>query len=54
LTDELQIPSNKKSRVPLDILKKKYYKNRSWDKNGVPKKSLIKRLGLAEIVYGQR
>jgi aldehyde:ferredoxin oxidoreductase len=54
LTDELQIPSNKKSRVPLDILKKKYYKNRSWDKNGVPKKSLLKRLGLAEIVYGQR
>ena len=44
LTDELQDPNNKKSKVPLDKLKKRYYKARGWDKNGLPTEKLIKRL----------
>lgn len=49
LTDELQIPTNRKSRVPLEKLKKNYYKNRSWDKNGIPRRSLLKRLEILDI-----
>lgn len=48
LTEELQIVGNPKSKVPLDKLKKAYYKNRCWDQNGIPKKSLLKRLKIAE------
>ena len=46
LTTELQIATNPKSKVPLDKLKKKYYKVRYWDENGVPTKKLLKRLKL--------
>jgi aldehyde:ferredoxin oxidoreductase len=44
LTDELQISDNPKSHVPLAKLKKKYYKIRQWDKNGIPKIRLAKKL----------
>lgn len=38
LTDETQEVDNVKSKVPLRDLKKKYYKSRRWDKEGIPKK----------------
>ena len=49
LTTELQILSNPKSKVPLDRMKKHYYKSRFWDKDGRPTKKLIKRLKLENI-----
>ncbi|NLP48241.1 MAG: aldehyde ferredoxin oxidoreductase family protein [Clostridiales bacterium] len=45
LTDEEQIPGNKKTKVPLDKMLKSYYRIRGWE-NGVPKKSKLKKLGL--------
>lgn len=48
LTTELQIATNPKSKVPLDVLKKKYYSARFWDKQGRPTKKLIKRLKIEE------
>ena len=44
LTEEIQIDANPKSHVPLAKLRKKYYKIRQWDKNGVPKIRLAKSL----------
>jgi aldehyde:ferredoxin oxidoreductase len=35
----------KKYSVMLDI----YYQKRGWDKNGVPKKETLERLGLADV-----
>ncbi len=46
LTDETQEVDNVKSKVPLRDLKKKYYKSRRWDKEGIPKKGLLKKLEL--------
>jgi aldehyde:ferredoxin oxidoreductase len=46
LTDELQIDGDKKSRVQLAPMLKKYYSVRGWDKHGVPKKKRLKKLGL--------
>ncbi len=45
LTDELQDENNKKSKVPLEKMKKRYYRARGW-KNGLPTDRLIKRLGI--------
>lgn len=45
LTDELQDEANKKSKVPLEKMKKRYYRARGW-KNGLPTARLIKRLGI--------
>lgn len=44
LTDELQDPANERTRVPLAKLKKKYYKGRGWDKNGIPKEKTLNKL----------
>ena len=46
LTEELQDESNKKSKVPLEKMKKRYYKARGWDKNGLPTPKLIAKLGI--------
>lgn len=46
LTHVAQDPKNPDSKVPLEKMKKRYYKSRSWDKNGLPTKKLIKRLGI--------
>ncbi len=46
LTDECEDPSNKKTKVPMDKLRKKFYKSRQWDENGIPKPSLMKKLKL--------
>ncbi len=44
LTTELQIATNKDSKVPLDVLRAKYYKVRGWDENGIPTDKLLKKL----------
>lgn len=46
LTEELQNPDNKKSKVPLDKMKKRYYKARGWTADGLPTQKLIKKLGI--------
>ena len=48
LKDELQIPSEPRSKVPLDKLLKKYYSTRFWDKEGRPTKALMKRLKIGD------
>lgn len=48
LTQSLQNPDEKDSKVPLEQLKKVYYHARGWDKNGLPTKRLKKRLRLEE------
>ena len=44
LTDEPQDPSNPKSKVPLEVLKKTFYAARGWDANGIPTDKTLKRL----------
>lgn len=44
LTSSLQDPNDPKSKVPLKKLKKVYYHARGWDRNGLPKKSTLRRL----------
>ncbi len=46
LTHDLQDKQNKKSRVPLEKMKQRYYKSRGWTKEGLPSKKLIARLGI--------
>jgi aldehyde:ferredoxin oxidoreductase len=48
-TEEYQIPGNKKSRVPLDKMRKSYYHVRGWDKHGIVKKGKLKALKLDKI-----
>lgn len=48
LTDELQDPNNKKSKVPLERMKKRYYKARGWTADGLPTKKLLARLQIEE------
>ncbi|MCL2629906.1 MAG: aldehyde ferredoxin oxidoreductase family protein [Firmicutes bacterium] len=50
LTHELQDASDKKSFVPLEFMKKRYYLMRGWGKDGVPPKKLIKKLKLDTTV----
>ncbi|MFW5780652.1 MAG: aldehyde ferredoxin oxidoreductase C-terminal domain-containing protein, partial [Bacillota bacterium] len=46
LTEELQDSDNPKSKVPLDKLKRRYYKVRGWSEDGLPTEKLIKKLGI--------
>jgi len=46
LTDEPQEPDNPRSRVPLQRLKKTYYEARGWDRNGLPTRETLRRLGI--------
>lgn len=46
LTNELQNPEDKRTRVPLDDLKSKYYRARGWSQEGVPRERTLKRIGL--------
>lgn len=50
LKEEGEPSSNKGRGVPLDKLKKKYYKARGWSKLGIPNKATIKRLGLEWVL----
>lgn len=45
LTDEEQVPGVKKTKVPLDKMKKSYYIIRGW-KDGAPTMRMIKKLGI--------
>ncbi|MGN0447360.1 MAG: aldehyde ferredoxin oxidoreductase family protein [Acutalibacteraceae bacterium] len=45
LTDEEQVPGDKRTKVPLDKMKKSYYLIRGW-KDGAPTPFTIKRLGI--------
>ncbi len=45
LTDEEQVPGDKKTKVPLKKMKRSYYIIRGW-KNGAPTMRTIKRLGI--------
>ena len=44
LTNVPQDPKHPETKVPLETMKKTYYKARGWDKNGVPTKKTLKRL----------
>ena len=44
LTDIPQDPSNPKTKVPLETMKKTYYAARGWDKNGIPTEATLRRL----------
>jgi len=46
LTDTLQDPNNPKTKVPLETMKKTYYKARGWDEHGIPKESTLRKLGI--------
>ncbi len=44
LTDVPQDPGDPKSRVPLEDMKKTYYRARGWDKNGRPTQRTLRKL----------
>ena len=48
LTDVPQDPEDSRTKVPLERMKKTYYRARRWDENGVPKKSTLKKLKIEE------
>ena len=45
LTDEEQVPGDKRTKVPLEKMKKSYYIMRGW-KDGAPTMRMIKKLGI--------
>ncbi len=44
LTDVPQDPNNPKTKVPLETMKKTYYKARGWDANGLPTEHTLRKL----------
>ncbi len=48
-TDEFQIQGDKKSRVPLTKMRKKFYKVRGWDKEGQVKTGTLKAYNINKI-----
>lgn len=48
LTDVPQDSRNPKTKVPLDTMKKSYYKARGWDKNGLPTEKKLRRLKIID------
>ncbi|MBQ9662038.1 MAG: aldehyde ferredoxin oxidoreductase family protein [Oscillospiraceae bacterium] len=46
LTDAPQDPNNPKTKVPLEQMKKTYYRARGWGKNGLPGEKKLRRLGI--------
>ena len=46
LTHEPQDASKSNTVVPLEQMKKTYYKARGWDENGIPTEKTLKRLGI--------
>ena len=47
LTDIPQDPNNPKTKVPLEKMKKTYYKARGWDENGIPTEKTLKKLKIS-------
>ncbi len=48
LTEVPQDPNNPKTVVPLETMKKTYYKARGWDENGLPTEKTLRRLRIIE------
>ena len=46
LTDVAQDPKKPNTRVPLEQMKKTYYRARGWGKNGLPSEKKLRRLGI--------
>lgn len=46
LTDTPQDPADPKTKVPLERMKKTYYKARGWDENGIPTTKTLRKLGI--------
>ncbi|MGN0982862.1 MAG: aldehyde ferredoxin oxidoreductase family protein [Candidatus Limivicinus sp.] len=46
LTDVPQDPKNPKTKVPLEQMKKSYYRARGWEKNGLPSEGKLRQLGI--------
>jgi aldehyde:ferredoxin oxidoreductase len=49
LTEELMDNSDIRTRVPLNLMKSKYYKVRGWDEEGIPTREKLKELDLVRI-----
>ena len=48
LTDVPQDPKDPKTKVPLERMKKTYYRARGWDQNGIPTQRTLKKLKIIE------
>ena len=48
LIAELQDPNDPNSKVPLEKMKKIYYRARGWNKNGIPTKWTLRLLKLGD------
>ena len=48
LTDTPQDPADPKTKVPLESMKKTYYRARGWDANGVPTQRTLKKLKIID------
>lgn len=48
LTETPQDPKDPKTVVPLDKMKKRYYRARGWSKDGIPTKRTLRKLGIIE------
>ena len=46
LTDVPQIPGRPDTKVPLEQMKKTYYRARGWERNGLPSEKKLRRLGI--------
>jgi len=46
LTDVPQDPNDPRTKVPLEQMKKTYYRARGWDENGLPTAKTLKKLGI--------
>jgi len=46
LTDVAQDPKDPRTKVPLEKMKKTYYRARGWDQEGVPTERTLKKLGI--------
>jgi aldehyde:ferredoxin oxidoreductase len=50
LTEELMDSKDARTKVPLNVMKKQYYRVRGWDKTGIPINKKLKKLGLLEYL----
>jgi len=48
LTDTPQDPDDPKTKVPLEQMKKTYYKARGWDADGIPTQRTLRKLGIID------
>ncbi len=48
LTDIPQDPKDQTTKVPLEKMKKTYYKARHWDENGIPTRAALRKLRIEE------